>query len=350
MNNRSRWQFALKPLVATVALTWLPMVVHADMSPMTPDEALVESLQNEEAVRAAALQDGLPGLTPEEIRTLRRLLNEQEAARNNPEPPMVANKVIMLSRGESPTIQIMERFDTTIMFTDRHGDPIEIVASRINDEQAARLVPIRSNDSARAVTASTEAPSDPDIVMPVEEAGAETSQGAVTGIIISPEAPMRSTNITVMLRGQSHPIVLTVSTRSSLNTEDELAYIQELRLNWVSNMPQAQALAGKFSGVGGNTSLSGAMLSLVQGVPTPNMTPRKLEGDLATQVGLWYDEVDEIWYLRMAEHIDVWNVSIADRTRDGLRGYTVAKLNGPPPRLIDMSANGRFTTLTVSGD
>lgn len=342
MTNRPRTR---KLLMTALALVVLPAQAIADIS--AADVALVESLQNEQEARSATLQEGMPGLSPEDIRILRQLLNEQEAARNNPEPPMVANKVTMLARGESPTVYIMERFDTTIMFTDRHGEPIQIESSRINDTEAAKLVPIKSHDL--AAPAPPQEPADSDTVMPIGEEDT-IMDGIVKGLIISPQSAMRSTNITVMLKGQSHPIVLTVSTRSSLNTESELAYIEELRLSWVSNMPRAQALAGKFSGGAGDTSLSGAMLSLVQGIPTANMTPRKLEGALSSQVALWYDEVEEIWYLRMADHIDAWNVSIADRTRDGLRGYTVAKLNGAPPRLIDLSANGRFSTLTVSGE
>lgn len=347
MINRLHWPSTITSFLIAGVTAGLSLSAAADQNPV--DAALVDSLQSEQEIRDGALREGMPGLTPEDIRALRRLVNEQEAARNNPQPPTVTNKVSMLTRGESPTILIMERFDTTVMFTDRHGDPIEITSSRINDEQAAHLVPIHSQEMASV--APEPVPTDPDIVMPADSTAPDTGgQGAVKALIISPESAMRSTNLTVMLKGQSHPIVVTVSTRSSLNLEQELAYIQELRLSWVSNMPRAQALAGRFGGSAGGSSLSDAMLSLVQGVPSPDMVAKELEGPLATQVSLWHDEVEDIWYLRTADHIEPWNVSISDRTRDGLRGFTVTKLNGPPPRLIDMSANGQFSTLILSGD
>lgn len=342
MSNHTSKRWALKPLVAIFLLASPPVFAASDQV----DATLVESLQADQEAREDAVRQGLPGLNPKEIRTLRKLMNEQEAARNNPTPPTVTNQVTMLDRGESPTLHIMERFDTTIMFTDRHGDPIEITTSRINDKEAAKLIPIYlKNMPTGNPDGGAE---DNDLIMPdaAEEEG-EGEGGPVKALIIAPESAMRSTNITVMLKGETHPISLTVSTRSSINTDDELAYLQEMRLSWVSNMNSAQAAAGKFAGASGDTSLSDAMLSLVQGIPTANMVPVELEGALANQVSLWHDEVDEAWYLRMAEHIEPWNVSISDRTRDGLRGYTVARLNGAPPRLLDMSANGSFSTLSL---
>lgn len=346
MGNRTQAKLIPRPLVAICMLSSFSMLAHAGADTQV-DADLVESLQKQQDAREQVMQEGLPGLAPEEIKTLRKLVNAQEAARNNPEPPSVTNQVSMLKRGESPVIQIMERFDTTVMFTDRHGSPIEITTWRINDQEAAKLVPIHSQDMPTGVPDA--GADDSDLVMPDSDA-AESGEGPVKALIITPESAMRSTNITAMLKGQSHPIVLTVSTRSSLNTGSELAYLQELRLSWVSNMNSAQEAAGKFSGSSGDTSLTGAMLSLVQGIPTDNMVAKELEGPLENQVSLWHDEVEDVWFLRMAEHIEPWNVSIADRTRDGLRGYTVAELNGAPPRLLDVSANGRFSSLTLKGE
>lgn len=345
MINLSRHLAVISPVSLTILVASFSASLWADTAQV--DASLVESLQAEQDVREETISQGMPGLTPEEIITLRRLVNDREAARNNPEPPKVTNKVTLIERGDSPTINIMERFDTTLIFADRHGDPIEITDHRVNDENAATLVPLYSNEMPEGQPASSGAESD--MVSP--DSGNESDgEGPVTALVLIPEKAMRSTNITVKLKGQTHPIIITVSTRSSMDTSEELAYLQELRLTWVSNMPSAQAIAGKFIGSSGNTILSDSMVSLVQGIPTDNMVPKALEGSLSNQVSLWHDEVDDIWYLRMAEHIEPWNISIEDRTRDSLRGFIVAELQSEPPSLIGFTANGRYSTLTLIGD
>lgn len=297
------------------------------------DEALVNSLQS----TREAIQAQMPGLEAEEIRVMREIYEEQESARQNPAPPKVTNQVNILERGESPALSIMERFDTTLVFADRHGNPMEITAYRISDEQAAALVPLHSQES----LAQAQAGGEGDMIA----AAPSANEGPIKGLIVTPNAIMRSTNITVMLRGQNFPIVLSLSTRSSQDRE-ELAFIQEMRLSWASTMPEAQALAGKFTGSNsGSGVLSHRMVSLVQGVPDSALEAVPLKGQVASQVSLWYDREEEEYYLRMAEHIEPWNISIADRTNDGLRGFSVIRLNGTPPRLIGLSVNGQYTTV-----
>lgn len=304
----------------------------------SPDEKLVENLQGLEK----AMRNQMPGLSADEIRVMRKLYNEQEAARQNPVPPTVTNKVTILERGESPSLDIMERFDTTLVFADRHGDPMEITAYRISDDEAAALVPLHG--SASNAMAENDA-GDEDIITP--DQGEE--DGPIKALIVTPLASMRSTNVTVMLRGQDFPIVLSLSTRSSVSDDIDLAYIQEMRLSWASLMPEAQALAGKFTGANGGGALSQRMVSLVQGVPDSALEEVPLRGELSRQVSLWQDKEEEDWYLRLGEHIEPWNISIKDRTNDGLRGFSVIRLDGAPPSVIGLSANGQYRTVEIKG-
>jgi hypothetical protein len=318
----------------------------ADEGNGDPDQALVDSLQTQAEEN---IQMQMPGLAPEEISTLRRLYNEQEAARQNPQAPTVVNKVRVLERGESPSIMIMERFDSTLVFSDRHGNPMEITTHRISDDGAANIIPLRhvgnGNDNAAPIVTQNDQ-GEETIVQPQSD---NEVNGPIKGLIVVPRAAMRSTNITVMIRGEQFPIVLSVSTRSSIDTEKEVPYVQEMRLSWASTMPEAQALAGKFIGSDGGGALSQRMVSLVQGVPDDVLEPVPLEGSISEQVSLWHDTVNDEWYLRMAEHIEPWNIAVFDRTNDGLRGFSVIRLDGPPPRLIGFSVNGSYTTLVQSG-
>lgn len=303
------------------------------------DAALVDNLQGMET----ALRQQMPGLSPDEIGIMRKIYNEQEAARQNPEPPKVTNRVNVLNRGESPEIDIMERFDTTLVFADRHGTPLEITAFRISDDEAATLVPLHGYDDKTPIV---ETENDEELLLPSSD-GEGGEGGPIIGVVVTPNSTMRSTNITVMLRGQDFPIVATLTTRSSLDTEHELAFIQEMRLSWTSSMPRAEELAGKFTGSNGGGALSQRMVSLVQGIPDSALDPVPLRGEMARQVTLWHDKEDEQWYLRLAEHIEPWNISIDERTRDGLRGFTVIRLKGAPPSLIGLSVNGQYQTVEI---
>lgn len=305
------------------------------------DKALVENLQKtREAMKAQ-----MPGLSAEQITVLQELYDEKQSARENPRPPTVSNKVTFLKRGESPGLTIMERFDTTLVFADRQGNPMEITAHKISDDSAAALVPLHTQEGG-AVIQDNARPASEGQIAPAEAVETAEELGPIKGLIVTPKSTMRSTNITVMLKGQTFPIVLSLSTRSTRNQDEALAYIQEMRLGWASIMPEAQALAGKFTGSNnGDGALSRRMMSLVQGVPDSALEPVELKGDAASQVSLWYDRENEEWYLRLGEHIEPWNISIADRTNDGLRGFSVIRLNGEPPKLIGLSVNGQYTTV-----
>lgn len=301
-----------------------------------PDAALVDNLQ----AMGDTIRSQMPGLTPDEISVMRRIYNDQEAARQNPKPPEVTNRVNILKRGESPSINIMERFDTTLVFADRHGNPLEITAFRISDEEAGSLLPLHGYDENTALVTSD---NEQGLLLPSNDG----ESGPIVGLIVTPKAPMRSTNITVMLRGEDFPIVATLTTRSTLDTQHELAFIQEMRLSWTSSMPRAEELAGKFTGANGGGALSQLMVSLVQGVPDSALDPVPLRGELSRQVTLWHDKEEEEWYMRVPEHIQLWNISIRGQTRDGLRGYSVIRLNGSPPTLFGMSVNGRYQTVEL---
>lgn len=325
-----------------LCLMTMSMPAHADTS--NEDQTLIQNLQREQQ-----LQESMPGLSGDDIRTLRKLLNEQEAARNNPKPPQVSNKINMIERGASPQIKIMDRFDTTVVFADRNGTPLEITGWRINDEKAAELIPIYSAVDGTDVQGLLH-PTRTGEAQPAGEA--DDDRGPANAIIISPKRVMRSTNITVTLRGQSYPLVLTVSTKSTLDKDQVVAFIRELRLSWVSTMPKASALAGKFAGSEGGSALSGDLLTLVQGVPSGDLENIGLEGPLSGQVSLWRDATSDepVWYLRMADYIEPMNVAISDRTRDGMRGFTVMRLNGNPPKVLGVTANGQYSSLTITGD
>jgi hypothetical protein len=324
-------------LIALVGLASFSISQAQDVELNDADEALVNSLQN----TREAIQAQMPGLTAEEIQVMREIYDENESARQNPSPPTVSNQITILERGESPALSIMERYDTTLVFADRHGNPMEITTYRISDDQAATLLPLHSQDNQKIVQSNAGSDGG-DSITPVQTADA----GPIKGLIVTPNAIMRSTNITIMLRGETFPIVLSLSTRSTRDAEEALAFIQEMRLSWASTMPEAQALAGKFSGSNnGGGVLSQRMVSLVQGVPDSALEPVALKGEASSQVSLWYDREKEEWYLRLAEHIEPWNISIADRTNDGLRGFSVIRLNGEPPRLIGLSVNGQYTTV-----
>lgn len=309
------------------------------------DKALVESLQQ----TREAMEEQMPGLSAEEIQIMQDIYDKQEGARQNPDPPSVNNEITILERGDSPGLEIMERFDTTLVFADRQGNPMEITAYRISDEEAATMLPLHTKDNENLLESDADQQGGN---QGNSQGGGQISpsssgeSGPIKGLIITPNAIMRSTNITVMLRGQSFPIVLSLSTRSTRDADESLAYIQEMRLSWASTMPEAEALAGKFTGSNnGNGALTQRMVSLVQGVPDSALEAMPLEGEASSQVSLWHDRENEEWYLRLAEHIEPWNISIADRTNDGLRGFSVIRLNGEPPSLIGLSVNGQYTTV-----
>lgn len=327
-----------------------------------PDAQLVSQLQVDSETRQAVVEGMGNRLTPAQIRAMREQLEMEEAARQNPQPPEVANKVISVERGQSPQITIMARFDSTLMFTDRTGEPINIRSWRISDRNAAELIPLHERGEGSES-------SEVEMVGPQTGGGASslgnnaggsgdggsegadvTTKGAgpVTGLIVSPRKSMRSTNITVRVKGETYPIIVTVSTRPSTQSSREVAFINEVRLNWIVDMPEVSRAAGGYQH---GSAISQGMLSLLQGVPGPHLESVELEGALSEQMSLWRDATkpnDPTYFLRLADHISVWNIAIADRSNDRMRGFSVIELQGMPPKSMGFTANGQYTTVSIA--
>ncbi|CAM3786908.1 DotH/IcmK family type IV secretion protein [Vreelandella rituensis] len=319
------------------------------------DARLVQMLQvDQETMDSVRSQMG-DRLAPEEIRALRQQLSLEEAARENPNPPTIANKVVTVKRSESPQIDIMERFDTTLVFSDRAGNPLKILSWRISDSESAELIPLHQTGGGSQGNQPNLVGDLPPSQMITEDTGAggdggvaASGSGPVTGLIVSPRRSMRSTNITIRVEGETYPIILTIRSHPSTQTERELAYLNELRLDWIVNMPDIERAAGKYAY---GEALEGAMLSLLQGIPSPELEGLELDGPLSDQMSLWRDATDrhsKTYYLRMADHIAPWNISIADQSHDRMRGFTVIRLNGAPPKSMGFSANGQYTSISVA--
>jgi len=317
------------------------------------DAALVESLQYGEDVTSEINEQMGPRLSPAEIRALRDQLEMEEAARQNPIPPQVNNKVVTLERGESPTINIMQRFDTTLIFADRAGNPLTIRSSRVSDPEAAKVIPLHDNptvvyeDGENGDSSNPEEGGFEDPRGQAGQSGGEDNRGPVNALIISPSNSMRSTNLTVRVSGEDYPIILTLRTHPANNSDRTIAYMQEIRLDWMVSMPREQQLAGKYQ-VG--SELGSEMISLLQGVPTQNLERVELEGGISSDMSLWRDATERVpeYYLRMADYISPWNVAIKDQSHDRMRGFTVIKIDGAPPRSIGVSANGKYQTVTIA--
>lgn len=320
------------------------------------DAALVEKLQYGPEVTEEISSRTGPRLTPAEIRALRDKLDLERAARGNPLPPKVKNKVLTLERGESPTINIMQRFDTTLVFADRAGNPLTIRSARVSDSEAATIIPLHDNPAAvyedsdeGASQASGDSEGSANSFEPPRNPTGHSGEqrGPVNALIISPSKSMRSTNLTVRVEGEDYPIILTVRSHPSSSNERTIAYMQEVRLDWLVNMPREQQLSGKYQ-VG--SELGEELISLLQGVPTPNLEKIELEGALKSEMSLWRDATERTstYYLRMADYISPWNIAIADQSHDRMRGFTVIELQGAPPRSIGLSANGNYTTMTIA--
>lgn len=337
---------------------FMTSVSHAQETGLSPDQLLVEQLSfDEETISRVQSQMG-DRLSPSEISALRRLMDMEEAARQNPIPPQVTNKVITIDRGESPTLDILQRYDTTLVFADRAGNPLNILSMRISDREAAELIPLYAGESGSAPTpptssvdqASSESPEELAIYgAPGDQApqAIKAGQGPVNAIIVSPRQPLRSTNITVRVEGEDYPIVLTVQSHTSHTMESELAYVNEIRLDWKVDMANSIRMAGKYR-VG--EALEANMLSLLQGIPGPELSAVELEGELSSQVSLWKDATSRdnpTYFLRMADHLSPWNISIDDQSHDRMRGFTVIRLNGAPPKSIGFSNNGSYQTVTL---
>lgn len=342
---------------AVATMTLAALLLGAPISAMASnaalDAALVEKLQYGEEISAELNAQMGDRLSPAQIRALRDQLELEEAARQNPIPPRVSNKVVTLERGESPTIDIMQRFDTTLIFADRAGNPLTIRSARVSDPEAARLIPLHDNatvvyesgvEARREAEGQGDSFEDPRVQ---SEPANGSGKGAVNALIVSPSQSMRSTNLTVRVSGEDYPIILTIRSHPSNNTERTIAYMQEIRLDWLVNMSREEQLAGKYQ-VG--RELGSEMISLLQGVPTPNLQRVELEGGLSGDMSLWRDATSRTnsYYLRLADYISPWNVAIEDQSHDRMRGFTVIKINGAPPRSIGVSANGRYHTVSIA--
>lgn len=298
--------------------------------------------------------------TPSEIRALRYQLSLEEAARQNPTAPTITNQVLTVDRGQSPTLDIMQRFDTTIVFADRAGNPLNLKHWRISDESSAELIPLRDNErvAAAAPQANPESQQSPEtddfaIYTGPNNQGQQSQansgqEGVVNALIISPREAMRSTNITVRVEGEDYPIVLTVRSHPSTEVERELAYVNEIRLDWVVKMHPSMMMAGKYQR---GEALKSNMLSLLQGVPGPELRSVELSGNLSSQISLWRDATNRdnpTYFLRMADHISPWNIAIADQSHDRMRGFTVIELNGVPPKAMGFTSNGQYSSVTIA--
>lgn len=300
--------------------------------------------------------------SPSEIRALRYQLSLEEAARQNPTAPTITNQVLTVDRGQSPTLDIMQRFDTTIVFADRAGNPLNLKHWRISDESSAELIPLRDNERISAAVP----PANPQSQQPPEtddfaiytgpnnqgqqdqENASGSEEGVVNALIISPREAMRSTNITVRVEGEDYPIVLTVRSHPSTEVERELAYVNEIRLDWVVKMHPSMMMAGKYQQ---GEALKSNMLSLLQGIPGPELRSVELNGSLSSQISLWRDATDRdnpTYFLRMADHLSPWNIAIADQSHDRMRGFTVIELNGAPPKAMGFTSNGQYSSVTIA--
>ena len=113
-------------------------------------------------------------------------------------------------------------------------------------------------------------------------------------------------------------------------------------------MPDSLRMAGKYRM---GEALDNNMLSLLQGVPGPELSPVELNGALSSQMSLWKDATERnnpTYFLRMADHLSPWNISIADQSHDRMRGFTVIKLNGAPPKSMAFSSNGEESSVTLA--
>ena len=111
-------------------------------------------------------------------------------------------------------------------------------------------------------------------------------------------------------------------------------------------MPISQRASGKYR-IG--EALESNMLSLLQGVPSPELESIELYGELSSQVSLWKDATakrNPHYFMRIADHLSPWNISIDDQSHDRMRGFTVIRLKGAPPKSIGFSSNGKYQTVT----
>lgn len=236
--------------------------------------------------------NGMP-LSPEQIRDLRKRLDEAERAtvappRSTPKPVSTAVTANLAPGTQPPVVRLADGYVTSVLFVDAVGNPL----------------PITGTDLVKGV-----------FEMPAVDPGSNV-------VKLSPKSPYAMGNISVNLKGVSTPVVLTL-----VSGQKEVDYRVDVR---VTGGNLAARLAGTSSGGRGGSAYDTTMLEFLSGGMPEGAKPLRTDN---ADVQAW--ALGNRYYVRSPMTLLSPAYINPGKSSDGTSFYEI-----PPTAVVVVSAGG----------